>query len=162
MIGFEEFVRARHSSLLRYAYVLCGDPHLAQDLVQQALARCYPRWSQLSAGRPEAYVRRAVTTAFIDETRRPSWRREIRTELPERADQRDRFRSVDTRDALLVAMDDLSPAQKAVLAMSYLEDLPDDEIAEALGLQRATVRSHRARGLTALRDVLTAQEVETP
>lgn len=115
MIGFEEFVRARHSSLLRYAYVLCGDPHLAQDLVQQALARCYPRWSQVSAGRPEAYVRRAVTTAFIDETRRPSWRREIRTELPERADQRDRFRSVDTRDALLVAMDDLSPAQKQSL-----------------------------------------------
>ncbi|WP_252975210.1 sigma factor [Janibacter melonis] len=56
---------------MRYAYVLCGDAHLAQDLVQQALSGAYPRWPQISTGRPEAYVRRSVTNAFIDETRRP-------------------------------------------------------------------------------------------
>ncbi|MET4078684.1 SigE family RNA polymerase sigma factor [Janibacter sp. UYMM211] len=161
MIGFEDFVRARHAGLVRYAYVLCGDAHLAQDLVQQALSRSYPRWSQVSAGRPEAYVRRAVTNAFIDETRRP-WRRETRDVLPDRPDSTDHVRGVEDRDALLIAMTGLPPVRRAVIAMSYLEDLPDDEIAEALDLPRATVRSHRARGLAALRDVLTAQEVETP
>lgn len=161
MVGFEDFVRARHAGLVRYAYVLCGDAHLAQDLVQQALSRSYPRWPQISTGRPEAYVRRSVTNAFIDETRRP-WRRETHDPVPDRPDPADRVRGVDDRDALLVAMTGLPPVRRAVIAMSYLEDLPDEDIAEALDLPRATVRSHRARGLAALRDVLTTQEVQAP
>ena len=70
---FEEYVATRGRALERYAYVLSGDPHLAQDLTQTALVKAYRRWSWVArADQPDHYVRRIVTTSFIDWTRRPA------------------------------------------------------------------------------------------
>src|SRR3954466_13670188 len=83
---FSDFVGASRVSLLRTACMLtAGDRYLAEDVVQTALARVYVAWPRIRerAG-TEAYTRRAVISAFLDETRRPWWRRERATEeLPD-------------------------------------------------------------------------------
>jgi hypothetical protein len=58
LAGFREFVAARQTALLRSAYVLCGDRHRAEDLVQGALTRTAARWSHVRDGDPEAYALR--------------------------------------------------------------------------------------------------------
>ncbi len=60
----EQFVLARGPALVRFAYALCGDRHLAEDLVQEVLARCARRWTRLQ-DRPEAYVRTAIVRELI-------------------------------------------------------------------------------------------------
>src|ERR1044071_4423101 len=69
-VTFEEFAMARLPSLLRYAIVLTGDRDLAQDIVQEVLARAHVRWRRISESEsPEAYVRRMVLNEYL------SWRR---------------------------------------------------------------------------------------
>ena len=68
---FEEYVAARGPALERYAYVLTGDVQRSQDLVQTALVKAYRRWRWVvRAGHPDAYVRRIVTTSYLDWRRR--------------------------------------------------------------------------------------------
>ena len=72
-VEFEEYVAARGRALERYAYVLAGDAHLAQDLTQTALVKAYRRWSWVArADQPDQYVRRILTTSFIDRARKRS------------------------------------------------------------------------------------------
>lgn len=72
MTGFEDFVAARGLALTRFAYLLCGDAHLAEDLVQSALERTFQRWRRISiAARPEAYVRQVVVREYVSRQRRP-------------------------------------------------------------------------------------------
>ena len=73
---FEEFVAARTGALLRYAHVLTGDAHRAEDLVQSALASCYRHWRRIGSVEAERYVRRAVLNAYLSWWRRPVRRRE--------------------------------------------------------------------------------------
>ena len=74
MDGFEQFVRARSSALARTAYLLTGDRQLAEDLLQETLARAAERWSALvRGGEPEPYVRRMLYTRAVD-----GWRRRRR------------------------------------------------------------------------------------
>lgn len=155
---FEEFVATRLVMLLRYATVLTCDPHLAEDIVQEVLARAQGRWARIvHADYPERYVKRMVTNEFL------SWRRrraarvvplslpaldQVAGSTPDPAVQRDE------RDALLAQVAALPPRQRAVIALRYYEDMPDAEIAEILGCGRATVRSHASRALAALQTAL--------
>ena len=67
---FCEFVASRSAALVRLAYMLVGDHELAQDLVQESLARVYVAWPRLrDVANAEAYTRRVITTTAI------SWRR---------------------------------------------------------------------------------------
>jgi len=75
--GFEEFVLARGQALQRFGYLLTGDWALAEDLVQTAFARAYPRWSRLELDAPEAYVRKIMVNTWSS-----WWRRRWRGELP--------------------------------------------------------------------------------
>ena len=78
---FSEYVAARRAQLRRTAYLLCGDSHRAEDLVQTVLMKLYVAWPRVrrgegdSGGNVDAYARRMLVNAHIDETRRP-WRRE--------------------------------------------------------------------------------------
>src|SRR5260370_35233266 len=57
MVEFEDMVTSRETGLLRFALMLCGAPHLAEDLVQTGLAKAYRRWSKISkANQPEPYL----------------------------------------------------------------------------------------------------------
>src|SRR5438270_1912200 len=101
--SFAAFVAVRGQALQRTAFLLTGDWALAEDLVQTALARCYPRWNRLVRDNPDAYVRRVVVNTWSSWWRR-KWRGETPTgELPERP-AADAFGDVDRRTALADAL----------------------------------------------------------
>jgi len=150
---FDNFVTARGAGLLRFAYVLCGDRHLAEDLVQEVLARLHRRWAHIEElAHPEAYVRKAVVREFLSWRRRRSNRELVAAYLPERAhDGTDPATRQAVFDELWRLLETLPRAQRAVLVLRFFEDLPDVRIAEVLGCTAVTVRVHASRGLARLR-----------
>ncbi|MGQ0840354.1 SigE family RNA polymerase sigma factor [Actinokineospora sp.] len=153
---FAEYFAARRDAVRRTAYMLCGDWHRADDLTQTAFVALHRSWRKIrDRGALDAYVRRSVVRALIDETRRP-WRRERHVEqLPEVATGDGEIGdAVATRSALLDGLSRVPPRQRAVLVLRFLEGLDVAGTAEALKCSEGTVKSQTARGLTALRDVL--------
>ena len=147
---FEEFVASRARDLWRTAWLLTGDSHKAEDLVQTTLAKCWSRWSSIGRkGSPEAYVRRVMVNTYTDWWRR-KWNGERPTEaLPERAVPLDW--SVDERHDALAALAGLPRGQRAVLVLRFYEDLTEAQTAEVLGISVGTVKSQTSRALSALR-----------
>lgn len=148
--SFEEFVRARAAALSRVAYLLTGDHHLAEDLVQQALLRVAGRWPALVArGDPDAYVRRVIYNQHIS-----WWRRRepptARHEVPQEATS-DPGDAVVAAVAVRQALARLGPRQRAVLILRYFEDLTEARTAEILGISVGTVKSQARDGLARLR-----------
>ena len=155
---FGEFAAARLQALLRYAMVLTGDRDLAQDVVQEVLARAQVRWGTISkTAAPDAYVRRMVLNEYL------SWRRSWTFRHVRAAGDR----LIDLSDGNLAARDHadrvadaddvwnrlatLPRRQRAVLVLRYYEQLHDDEIASLLSCSPATVRSHASKALASLR-----------
>jgi RNA polymerase sigma-70 factor (sigma-E family) len=149
--AFSAFVAARSRHLLQAAFLLTGDRHRAEDLLQTALTRCYLRWPSIEGADPEGYVRRALVNAHIDWWRRKPWREEPTDLLPETAlpDETD---DVAVRDALLSALATLNRRQRAVVVLRYYEDLSEAEIAAVLGCSTGTVKSAASRAMVRLRD----------
>jgi RNA polymerase sigma-70 factor (sigma-E family) len=153
-VSYEEFVRSRLQALLRYAVMLTGDPHTAQDLVQETMIRVQLKWRRVAtADRPERYVQRMLTNAYID-LRRGSWLRLV-TLRADPAEPRERNadhaeRSA-ARDEMWILLARLPRRQRAALVLRYYEGLPDGEIAEVLGCAVGTVRAHVSRALATLR-----------
>ncbi len=148
---FEEYVSARAPSLLRYAYVLTGNPHDAADLVQEALVRLRSRWSRLADDRNlDAYVRTTIARLHVSFWRRRRRERLVAT-MPERALTDEALTRAEGDAGLWRALTGLPPRQRAVLVLRYYEQLSDQEIAQVLGISRGTVRSQAARGLDKLR-----------
>jgi RNA polymerase sigma-70 factor (sigma-E family) len=149
--GFAEFVAARSSSLLRYAWLLTGDAARAEDLLQTVLAKAWRRWSAIdSGGAPEAYVRKALYTTYLSWWRR--WGGEVPAERqPEPADHGDLAAETANRDAVRRALARLSRQQRAVVLLRYVEDLSVERTAEVLGCSAATVRVQSSRALRSLR-----------
>ncbi|MFI7438676.1 SigE family RNA polymerase sigma factor [Nonomuraea indica] len=150
---FDEFVRARGDALLRYGYVLSGNMEDAADLVQEALARLGDAWPRVRRkDDPEGYVRTTMVRLHIN-----AWRRRHREDLVAAVPENGRFDRYDDAD-LWAELRQLPPRQRAVLVLRYYEDLPDDRIAEVLGVSRGTVRSQAARALDKLRIARVLQE----
>ena len=151
---FEAYVAARGAALLRFASLLTGDPHRAEDLVQDALAKAYLRWDRIRrADQPDVYVRRVLVNGS-----RAWWRRRSNHEVPvERAAERAGPGDVSTetadRDLVRRMIAKLPVRQRAVLVLRYFEDLDDATIAEILECSQATVRTHAMRALQRLRQV---------
>ncbi|THA70327.1 SigE family RNA polymerase sigma factor [Streptomyces sp. A0958] len=143
------FVESRRTALFRSAFLLCGDRHEAEDLVQTTLVKVVlggRRHGRLD--NIEAYARKTLVNTFIA-ARRRFWRREqAYGELPDRAAQAP---DTDTGLAVRAALARLTPRQRAVLVLRYWEDLSVEATAEMLGMRENTVKSHAARGLAALR-----------
>ena len=147
---------ARGRALERYAFVLTGDAQRAQDLVQTALVKAYRRWGRVGrTEHPDAYVRRIVTTSYLDWQRRRGSREEPHAEPPEPGRQvPDHADRVVARDELRTALATLTPQQRAVLVLRHYEGYDDAAIAGVLGCSEGTVRSHASRGAQRLRAVL--------
>jgi RNA polymerase sigma-70 factor (sigma-E family) len=148
---FERYVARRHTALLRTAYLLTGDSHAAEDLVQTALARAWLAWPRIRepAG-VDTYVRRILVN-----TQRSFWRRRRVHELlvgsvPERESWIGA--TSDLHQVLWAALADLPRQQRATLVLRYYEDLSTSEIAEVLGVSAGTVKSNASRALAALRE----------
>ncbi|HWE65941.1 MAG TPA: SigE family RNA polymerase sigma factor [Acidimicrobiales bacterium] len=157
---FREFVRERAPLLHRSAYLLCGDWHLANDLVQEALAKTYRNWARVQrADSPDAYVRRIV----VNEAHR-HWRRHKHTapgdhgHLAEETASSDSADEIVRRAGLLQALLSLPPRQRATVVLRYLEGLTERETAAVLQCSEGTVKSQTSRALSALRTYLEREE----
>ena len=152
---FGEFLDSRAVVMRRTAYLLCGgDWHRAEDLVQTTLTKIYVAWPRLSAdGAVDAYSRKVMVRTAIDESRRAYRRRESTVdELPEViGPEHGVDDSIDVRRALAR----LPAGQRAVVVMRYWEDLSVTETAALLGKSEGTIKSQAAKGLAALRRLLT-------
>jgi len=133
--SFEEYVRARTPALLRIAYLVAGNAHDAEDLVQSALERAAVRWRSLDD--PEAYLRRVIYTQSVSRWRRLRARvPETLTDTPpERPSETDH----DTRLVLASAIRRLTPRQRAVIVLRFYEDRTEAEAAILLGVSSGTV-----------------------
>ncbi len=160
--SFEEYVRARGSRLLRFAYLLCGDRHLAEDLVQEVLARAHRRWDHIEAEQPDAYLRSALVRAHLSWRRRRSSTERVQAELPEPPPGSDFAQRHALRDELWTLLGTLPRAQRTVLVLRYFEDLDDRRIAETLHCAESTVRVHASRGLATLRGRVAIPAVDIP
>lgn len=156
---FLGFVRARQDHLLRAAVLMCGNYHLAQDLLQDALAKLASRWDQVRDGSPEAYVRTILYRDAISHWRK--WHRESPYDVhsPDgdfvtRAAARDSAGEWVAGAEVRAALAQLAPRQRAVLVLRYYEDLPEVQIAEILGIHPGTVKSQASSGLANLRRLL--------
>lgn len=153
---FAEYFAARRDAVRRTAYMLCGDWHRADDLAQTAFVSLHRRWRKIrDRGALDAYVRRSVVRAMIDETRRP-WRRERHVDqMPDvPATDREVGDRVATRSALLDGLSRVPPRQRAVLVLRFLEGQDVAAVAAALKCSEGTVKSQTARGLATLREQL--------
>ncbi|GGO06261.1 SigE family RNA polymerase sigma factor [Micromonospora parathelypteridis] len=151
---YEEFADTRLTPLLRYAVMLTGDSHQAQDLVQETMVRVQLNWRRVArADSPERYVRRMLTNQYVD-WRRGSWVRRVllRAEPdPTLPAPTDHAQSAVERDQIWSWLSRLPRRQRAALVLRYYEDLPDVEIADILDCAVGTVRSSISRALATLR-----------
>jgi RNA polymerase sigma-70 factor (sigma-E family) len=152
--GFVEYVAARRPQLYRAACLLCGDPHRAEDVLQAALTKLYVAWPRAQrADSVDAYVRRILVNAHVDETRKP-WRRE--TSVDEMSDRPVRAPvGVEESDALWAALRALPAGQRRVVVLRHYLGLSVDETAADLGISPGTVKSQTSEALRSLRTVLT-------
>jgi RNA polymerase sigma factor (sigma-70 family) len=151
---FDEFLRAEMTGLARFSGALCGDRHLAEDVLSDALLTASGRWARIARMQhPLAYVRRIVLTTFLSEARRTQRRRTDVTADPAALDRAgaDAYETVDRQDEIRRLLATLAPQQRAAVVLRYLLDQTDDEIAAALGCAPATVRSHLSHARSALR-----------
>ena len=151
--AFAAYVAERRPHLYRTAWLLCGDPHRAEDVVQAALTKLYVAWPRVERARSvDAYVRRAIANAHVDETRRP-WRREAAASdaLPE---GEVRGPDLGEQDALWAALRSLPPGMRRVVVLRHFWGLSVEETAADLGISAGTVKSQTSAALAALRTVL--------
>jgi RNA polymerase sigma-70 factor (sigma-E family) len=152
--GFSEFVAARQTHLRRIAYAVCGDWHQADDLLQTALVKLYVAWPRLRReGREEAYVRRIIVRANIDEHRRP-WRRE-RAGLDGHDPSAPETLAFEERSAMFEALQSLPVMQRKTVLLRHWLGLSVEETAQELRISPGTVKSHTSRGLDKLQAALT-------
>jgi RNA polymerase sigma-70 factor (sigma-E family) len=148
--GFEDFVSARGQALQRFGFLLTSDWALAEDLVQTAFSRAYPRWSRIESDAPEAYVKKVMVNTWSSWWRR-RWRGELpAASLPDVATG-DPYAAVDRRHAVKSALAGLPHRQRLVLVLRYHEDLSEQQVAELLGISVGTVKSQAAKALAKLR-----------
>lgn len=153
---FGEYVDARALVMRRTAFLLCGDWHRAEDIVQTALAKLYVAWPRVRKDLVDAYARKVLVRVAIDEGRRGFFSRERTVPVVPDASMSAQPADIDVRRALAA----LPPGQRAVVVLRYWEDLSIDEVARLLGKSEGTVKSQAARGLAALRDLLGSPELE--
>ncbi|MFE6054824.1 SigE family RNA polymerase sigma factor [Kitasatospora sp. NPDC056446] len=156
--SFDEFVAGRFTSLRRTGYLLCGDWHLAEDLVQTTLVKLYAHWHRLRD--PEAaagYARTTLVRSYIDNRRLRRSHEVPAAELPEAPGTGTAAAAAadpERRLALLAALAEVTPAYRAALVLRFWEDQTIEATAAVLRQSTGTVKSNTSRGLAQLRTIL--------
>ncbi|WP_020580123.1 SigE family RNA polymerase sigma factor [Actinopolymorpha alba] len=149
---FVEFASARAPQLFRTAYLLAGDWHLAEDLVQTTFGKLYASWRRVrNAENPVAYAHTVLLRTFLSHRRRRSAWEAPSDNLPEQSAS-----GVDPalRLTLIAALGQLAPRDRAIVVLRYWEDRSVEETATLLGLRSGVVRTQSMRALTRLRALL--------
>jgi RNA polymerase sigma-70 factor (sigma-E family) len=152
--GFTDYFASRSSAMRGTAFLLCGDWHRAEDLVQTAFVKLYRAWNRIAKHEAlDAYTRQIIVRTFLDEARRGFFHRERPT-----AEQTDRSvpqqGDIEDQLVLLRALAEVPPRQRAALVLRFWEDLSVEETAKALRCTAGTVKSQTARGLEAMRELV--------
>ncbi len=160
-LEFSDFMAARWGPLYRTAYLLTGDPHEAEDLLQGVLARTCVRWDSLrDHGAADAYVRRGMVNQMTRQW--PRRRREVPTEvLPDVG----HLGGLDVRADHLALWEEirrLPPRMRATLVLRYVEDLTEADTAHALGCSIGSVKSQTHHALKRLRAALPDLRLSLP
>lgn len=157
MEDFDAYVRGRSAALARTAYLLTGDLHHAEDLLQDTLARVADRWPTLARrGDPEPYVRKVMYHRAVDTWRRRRVRPEQLTDIadhPELCAPGDDAETVVRRVVLRNALARLTPRQRCVLVLRFYEDRTEVQTAEIMGCSVNTVKSQTRHALGRLREL---------
>jgi RNA polymerase sigma-70 factor (sigma-E family) len=155
---YVDYVTTRIPALRRLAYLLAGDAHRADDLVQQTITTLYVKWRRAQAAdHLDAYVRTMLVRTYVDE-RRLAWARvRLFREAPEPPPHSDD--GVEDRQVLRAALSQVPRRQQAVLVLRFFYDLSVDEVARMLGCSTGTVKSQTSRGLATLRRLLGEREL---
>jgi RNA polymerase sigma-70 factor (sigma-E family) len=148
------YVHGRTTGLRRTAYLLCGDEHHADDLVQETITKLYVRWSRISGVENiDAYVHTMLVRIFLDEKRQGWWKVRLGAP-PDRPAPVHSGHGVEERAVLRAALSQVPPRQQAVLVLRFLCDQSIADVARVLSCSEGTVKSQTAHGLTALRRIL--------
>jgi RNA polymerase sigma-70 factor (sigma-E family) len=159
-VEFEAYVAARRRGLLRTAYLLTGDQHSAEDLLQSALAKLYLSWDKVQRREAlDGYVRRIMVNEHISWWRR-AWRRNEHStgDMPETGyDDPGHASDAVARDALWQVVLALPPRQRAAVVLRFYEDMSEADTAQVLGCSVGTVKSQVSRALSTLRASMTIE-----
>jgi RNA polymerase sigma-70 factor (sigma-E family) len=158
---FRAFALDRSLRLHQSAYLLCGDWHLAHDLVQDTLVKAYRHWSRVRrASSPDAYVQRILINEARDRWRRRDKAMSVANvgAMPTAPAVPDPTDDVARRDGLLRALIELPHQQRATVVLRYLEGLSQAETARVLGCSEGTVKSQSSRALGTLRKYMDRTE----
>lgn len=158
-LGFDEFAASRARRLFQLAYLMCGDWHQAQDLVQTALSKLYPVWGRLrhgdGAAGVDAYARKVLLRCYLSHRRLRRSGELAVGEFPEEpAIGAQEGSSAALRVTLIAALGQLPPRNRAAVVLRYLEDYSLEETAAAMGTTVSAVKSLNSRSLSRLRDIL--------
>ncbi|MEV5966627.1 SigE family RNA polymerase sigma factor [Kribbella sp. NPDC051952] len=149
---FEEFARARTPQLYRSAWLLAGEHHRAEDLVQDTLAKLYRAWRRVQhVDNLAAYAQTVLVRTYVSQRRRRSSSEQPVADLPERVE---RPGDLELRLALQQAMAELSALDRAVLVLRFFEDRSVEQVASDLGKNTGAIRTRTWRALERLRAVL--------
>lgn len=147
---FSEFVAAHWSRLVRFAYLLTGDFHDAEDLVQTTLVRVCARWRHIPTTDAKVYVRRALVNNHRSRLRRrrvTQWLTPLVPHRPVNGSEE----TVEARMALAEALGSLSTRQRAAVLLRFWEDMTEQQTADVLQCSPSTVKVHTRRALAVLR-----------
>ena len=157
---FSAYVALRSPALLRTAFLLCGDRHRADDLVQIALTKLYVAWERAErADSVDAYARKVLVRVSIDEARRP-WRRRELLSSAQAVDHPEPEPDRMLESPVFDALRELPHGQRAAVVLRYWHDLSIEEVADLLNCSKSTVKTQSARGLERLRAALTENAQE--
>jgi RNA polymerase sigma-70 factor (sigma-E family) len=154
---YVEYVSARLPRLHRAAFLLCGDAHRADDIVQATLTTLYLKWSRAAAAdNLDGYVHRILVRRFLDEKRQRWSRVALYASTPEQGTRDDH--GVEERDLVVTALRQLPKGQRAVLVLRFFCDLTVEVTAQVLGCSVGNVKSQSSRGLATLRRAMGVPE----
>jgi RNA polymerase sigma-70 factor (sigma-E family) len=154
---FHTFVARSTAPLTRLAYLLCGDQHLADDLVQTCLIRLYQAWPKVrDKDAADPYARKVLLRCWLNERRRPWRRAESRDGIvpDQAAPDADPVGTAHHKEVLRDALTRLPPRQRAAVVLRYWSQHSVTETAAILRCSEGNVKSQSARGLASLRAAL--------
>jgi RNA polymerase sigma-70 factor, ECF subfamily len=148
---------ASYRRLVGQLYGVCGDLAEAEDVVQEAFARAIQHERRFRrTDNPEAWLRTVAVNLS-----RSRWRRRVLGDRLQRRTQRTEATQPDLSPdhvALVAALRRLPEAQRQVIALHHLADLPVHEVADAVGAPVGTVKARLSRGRAALAELLNDRE----
>lgn len=155
---FAEYVGAREHDLLRAAFLVCGDPGLAQGVLQRSLTRLALRWDKVRSEDPDTYVRQHLyRDAVAASSRIHRYHRDHPDQLDDPGGAWAEVAGAPASESELArrgdlgrALADLTPKQRAVLVLRYFEGRGEGDTADLLGVSVGAVRNQTHSALARL------------